>query len=62
VFLTLPFLLSCFKIIVRVQNMGLSGKVAKISDWQYIGSLLQSYLRELSELENITLTPSGEYE
>ena len=42
--------------------MGLSGKVAKISDWQYIGSLLQSYLRELSELENITLTPSGEYE
>jgi predicted acetyltransferase len=42
--------------------MGLSVKIAKISDMQYIGSLLQSYLRELSEFENIPLTPSGEYE
>ncbi len=28
----------------------------------YIDSLLQSYLRELSQFENILLTPSGEYE
>ena len=42
--------------------MGLSVKIAKISDLPCIDSLLQSYLRELSEFENIPLTPSGDYE
>ena len=42
--------------------MGLSVKIAKISDMPYIDSLLQSYLRELSEFENIPRSPSGEYE
>jgi predicted acetyltransferase len=42
--------------------MGLSVKIATISDLPCIDSLLQSYLRELSEFENIPLTPSGDYE
>ena len=42
--------------------MGLSVEKAKISDRPYIGSLLQSYLGELAEFEEIPLTPSGEYE
>ena len=42
--------------------MGLKVKIAKISDKPYISSLLQLYLRELSEFEEISFTPSGEYE